>query len=551
MTDQKDDFQAQLAILRARFLQQLPEQLKQMTAALARAATEPDSDGLQALHHLAHRLHGSGGAFGFHALSTAAGELEQAIQQLTASPSSADGNAVERLGRLLGVLEHQSEATSTTMEVLPPGKSPSPASDTLARIHLLAQASPEMQELRQQLAYFGYAIEPLANWQALQALRADERGLALIDLDLLDAGVSLSAQADQPDMSLVFLSQQGDLATRLRAVRLGGSAFFQRPLDTTALIDAIDGLVTRAGRAPYRVLIVEDSSTLADYYALLLRQAGMQPRCLDTPLRVLDELTDFLPDIILMDLYLGACNGFELAAVIRQQATYAGIPIVFLSAERNLGKQMNAMRLGGDDFITKPVDPDRLAASLASRADRARGMRALMSRDSLTGLLNHTHFTDQLDIEVARARRQQQPFCLAMIDIDFFKAVNDQYGHPVGDRVIKSLARLLQQRLRKTDIIGRYGGEEFAVILWADLADSFRVLNDIREQFSHIRHQASDDSFHATISIGVTGWPQQDGSDALYEAADQALYQAKHQGRNQVVAAWDSIPPLPSQHHPA
>src|SRR6185503_1923102 len=133
-----------------------------------------------------------------------------------------------------------------------------------------------------------------------------------------------------------------------------------------------------------------------------------------------------------------------------------------------------------DDFLTKPIGEDRLVASLTARAQRARVLRSFMVRDSLTGVLNHSRLKAQLQIEVARSRRQGRRLAYAMIDIDHFKEVNDRHGHPAGDRVILSLSRLLQNRLRKTDIIGRYGGDEFAVILPdADGPTAVKVLAEI------------------------------------------------------------------------
>jgi CheY-like chemotaxis protein len=153
-----------------------------------------------------------------------------------------------------------------------------------------------------------------------------------------------------------------------------------------------------------------------------------------------------------------ACDGFELATVIRQQEEFVGISIVFLSAESNIGRQLFALRLGGDDFLIKPIEPDHLVSVVTSRVERSRVLRSFMVRDSLTGLLNHTAIKEQLEIQLARTRRLNGKLSFAMLDIDHFKTVNDTYGHSVGDRVLKSLSRLLQQRLRETDIVGRAGG---------------------------------------------------------------------------------------------
>ena len=165
-------------------------------------------------------------------------------------------------------------------------------------------------------------------------------------------------------------------------------------------------------------------------------------------------------------------------------------------------------------------------------------MRFFMERDSLTGLLNHSHLNQSLSKEVQRAERVGRPLCFAMIDLDLFKKVNDSHGHLTGDRVLKSLARYLQDRLRKTDLIGRYGGEEFGIILFnVDIENAKRIMDNIREDFSKIEQEAGERRFHVTFSCGIASYPDFDGPGPLTEAADGALYDAKENGRNQVVTA--------------
>jgi diguanylate cyclase (GGDEF)-like protein len=161
-----------------------------------------------------------------------------------------------------------------------------------------------------------------------------------------------------------------------------------------------------------------------------------------------------------------------------------------------------------------------------------------MLRDSLTGLLNHTAFKEHLSREIARVRRQGTPLAVALIDLDHFKTVNDTYGHPTGDRVVKSVARVLQRRLRRTDVIGRYGGEEFAV-LFPNTTErqAQRVVDEVRVTFAQVRHQSDSREFQVTFSGGVATCPPYDEAARLTEAADQALYAAKEAGRNCVVLA--------------
>ncbi|NTW98264.1 MAG: diguanylate cyclase, partial [Oscillochloris sp.] len=179
-----------------------------------------------------------------------------------------------------------------------------------------------------------------------------------------------------------------------------------------------------------------------------------------------------------------------------------------------------------------------LVAAVTSRIRRARVMRSQMLRDSLTGLFNHSVTEDLLAREISRARRNQSPLSMVLIDLDHFKQVNDRYGHAAGDRVLKSLSRMLQQRLRISDLIGRYGGEEFVVLMPDTEGQSaLRVIDSIRERFAQVRHRSGTAEFSVTFSGGVASFQTAGDAATLSESTDIALYQAKHHGRNQLVLA--------------
>lgn len=176
-----------------------------------------------------------------------------------------------------------------------------------------------------------------------------------------------------------------------------------------------------------------------------------------------------------------------------------------------------------------------MLATVEARVRRARILTSLMVRDGLTGLLNHTSIEEHLNRELGLQLRQGGELSYAMIDLDHFKQVNDQYGHAAGDRVIRGLARLLRQRFRQTDLLGRYGGEEFVVVLPAtDVKLAARLLNEVREAFSHIRFSEGEKQFSVTFSAGVASAPPFNDVVTLQGEADRALYRAKQAGRNQV-----------------
>ena len=539
----------QLAALRADYARQLPERIVQLEQAWREG--EPGSgEAFRPMARLAHGLAGSGGTFGFVHLSTASRELEQTLNLLADRGTAATPEEAAMVGMLVArVGEAALESPVPVAPASPKGGAPrgrAPAKpDETRRVYLIEDDVQLAQELASQLGHFGYAATVFHTVaEARSALREQLPDALIMDIGFPEgekAGIEAMVECRRSGLTLpplVFITSHRDFATRLDAVRAGGRAFFTKPVEVGTLADKLDELTSQAEPDPFRVLIVEDSPLLAAVYSHTLEQAGMLTRQVTDPLRVMEMLEDFSPELILMDMYMPGASGDEVARVLRQQESHVGVPIVFLSGETDKGKQLAAMGLGADEFLVKPIRPDHLVSSVAARIERYRTLRSFMIRDSLTGLLNHTKMEEQLDIEVERARRQGRPLSFAMIDLDHFKRVNDTYGHPTGDKVLKSLSRLLQQRLRKVDVIGRYGGEEFAVVL-TDTGgeDAVRVLDGIRRDLAAIRQHGENSEFSVTFSCGVASFPDHGTPQDIGSAADKALYRAKQTGRNRVVLA--------------
>ncbi len=414
----------------------------------------------------------------------------------------------------------------------------------IRKILLIEDDDAEADLLTTQLGQFGYAVQRLGSAAEISSAVEQTHPTALLvglpsGDDATETIERLAAQ--EPAESLppvIFLSPDPQMRIRLAAVRAGAGALLMRPVSMIDLVDTLDPLSVDHIEDPFRVLIVDDDPRICKYYQMILAEAGMETKICNKPLESFEVLSEFRPELIIMDLYMPECRGKELAAVIRQEPSFDSIPIVFLSAEDDLLKQLDVMTIGGDDFLTKPIRPEHLVMAVYTRARRFRSLRSMMLRDSLTGLLNHTTTQAHLDIEIDRMRREGKPLGFAVIDLDHFKRVNDTYGHSAGDRVIKTLSSLLRQRLRSTDITGRTGGEEFAVALSGTTAESaLTIMNDVRESFQMIRQHYDGGEFTVTMSCGVAGFPEFGDATALTDAADRALYQAKGAGRNQVVLA--------------
>lgn len=408
-----------------------------------------------------------------------------------------------------------------------------------------------VSECSVQMGHYGYTSHSFHTTEAFErGLEMAEPIALIVDLDLLEGEgeevekslASLMRKASErahSPLPMMVVSSHGDFYARLKAVRCGCAAFFSKPVNVSLLLDKLDAVISNAYVSePFRILVVDDSETMIRFIQRTLQNANMKVHVETQADRVLAAVAEFHPDLILTDMYMPFCDGQDLSRIIRQYESYTSLPIVFLSSETDIKKQMAAMQIGADDFLTKPVDPDHLIASITTRVQRHRVLSSFMVRDSLTGLLNHTKLKQHLEQTIQKAHRSKLDIAFAMIDIDHFKSVNDTYGHPTGDRVIKSLSRLLQRRLRKTDAIGRYGGEEFAVILWeTDAQMAARLIDKIRDDFSKIEQRHEGKKFSCTFSAGVASFPVYLDAQSISSAADKALYVAKHSGRNQVMIA--------------
>jgi diguanylate cyclase (GGDEF)-like protein len=402
-------------------------------------------------------------------------------------------------------------------------------------------------ELRAEAARAGHRV---VQWLGVQAAVA---GLAnappaslLVDVDDFEAAELEIVLAARPaSVPFVFVGgSTHDVAPRLMAVRAGAAAYFGKPVSAQHMAEKLDALMAERPTQPYRVLVVDDEALLATLYVRALEHSGMIAAAATDPMQVLALIDEFQPDLILMDMQMPGCSGSELSAVIRLDPSRFSIPIVFLSTEDLQDRRITALRGGGDDFLVKPIPLDRLVDEVAIRAERARTVSSFMLRDGLTGLYNHATLMQLFEVEVARAARNGKPLAFAMLDVDHFKSVNDTHGHPAGDRVLRALSNHLQQRLRRTDVIGRYGGEEFAIVLSdADAANAERVMEAIRESFEAKLHHAAQGEFQVTVSGGVATFPEVREPYRLVEVADRALYVAKRAGRNRILMAGSEARP--------
>ncbi len=547
------NIKSKLSAMAEEYKTQLPDRYDKIMEAFRLAHTSTSAAELNTLRLLLHKLSGSGATFGFTELSVESKKMVRYLDYFLRSnkfPRKEDWEKFETLLQPLrricvpdSAFEELEELEEVEKEIKRDKAFVFKESGESKIVTVVKSEDLSLTEITEQLGYFGYTINRISDIDDLEDdLKKGRKKLLLVHVNMLHKDISFSVSIKRLKdkykdfFSIIFISASGDFSLRMEAVRTGADAFFAFPFDIEVLVDKMDHLISYSTEPPYHILLIDDDPEQIAYYAFILQQAGMITSVATDPEKVLQILVEAKPEIILMDMYMPKCSGLELASIIRQQEAFVNIPIMFLSVESDMDKQFNAYKFGADGFFVKPIKPEHLLSAIKTKAERNRALRFFMERDSLTGLLNHSNLKENITIETLRAKRVKSSLCFAMIDIDHFKNVNDTYGHPVGDRVLKSLSRLLRDRLRRTDIIGRYGGEEFGIILLnTNGSNAKEVMDEVRENFARIKHKSEKEDFFVTFSCGISEFPAIDDPELLNVAADKALYVAKESGRNQTV----------------
>ena len=539
-----EDIQQQLATLRLEFAANLVVRVDQIIADLNTLADHSDPQSMQ--HDIFRQLHslsGSAGTFGFYQLSEQSRQLELILKDAITDSKLLKNKTRDSL--ILGLQALQpliNDGPEVTPSVQPLIESSATPSEIQRLIYVVEDEAFQGQDLCLQLQHYGFRTHLFSSATDAQKMIEMQLPDALVLDIILPEGVLAGTEfaneirhlLEEPVPAL-FISQRKDWEARLAAVRAGGIAYLEKPLDISELVNHLDLITQRVGREPYRVLVVDDTEELAQHYSLILRQAGMHTRVLTDPVNILEQMTNFQPELILLDFYFPRITGLEVARVLRQHQTYFSIPIVFLSTETDRKIQLETLQQG-DDFLVKPIDDKQLICTIESRIERSRTLSELMYHDGLTGLLNQITLKRRVESELARSLRQNEPLCYLMLDIDLFKQVNDRFGHAIGDRVLKSLAQLLTDRLRKTDLIGRYGGEEFGIIMPNTSPEAaLGIIEKLRVSFSQLNFQSDSEEFKCSFSCGISSSTAFRQENKLIEAADDAMYQAKKSGRNRTV----------------
>ena len=551
-TDGKS-LQDQLWEIRSKYEAELPHKIAQIEAGWNRIATAYDHDILAKVHIAAHSVVGTSSTLGLRDVAAHVKHFELLVAGVIArdeAPTEEEFVLARDLLRrtrqeLLGQSPESAAAAQPppstrahiTVSIAPPVPVASPRAKPVI---VVAQDAEVAQVVSRGIVQFGFAPRVFPSSVGVREAVAEGKARALlIDLSLPKrrGGAVELVTALREEFSVippvVFLGDKDIFDTRAMAARAGGEAFVAKPVDISLLVDALGALSCINEQGPYRVLIMADTDRSAEYLTRVLNAAGMTTNATSTPSDAFDAIHGLLPDVIVVDERVRQADAVDLVQVMRQHRLYGEIPFVLLSLDPRIEAQVRRVGRGADDYVDRTRGTEFLTTVVQERARRSRMLRAFAVHDPLTGLLNNNRTMEELRRSVMRAARECQEICFAKADIDGTDTINASHGAAVGDEVIRSFGTLLYDRLRRTDVVGRLGGDVFGVVMpntraWA----AARVLDEIRSTFAANPMRVGGKGIHVAVTIGVAEFPRCEDVGSLHEAAERALAAAKHNGRN-------------------
>lgn len=293
------------------------------------------------------------------------------------------------------------------------------------------------------------------------------------------------------------------------------------------------------------ILYIEDSASTAFLITATLEDQGYSVDHYLTAEEGIDAFNDHYYDLLLTDVVLTDLSGLAVVRTVRDSASpeKKSLPIIAISSFNDSARKLELFAAGINDYVTKPVLNEELLARIDSLVksrqlliklnNKQQQLERLALTDQLTALYNRHYLMDIAPKKIKQAQRQGYPVCLIVIDIDFFKAINDQHGHAVGDEVLKAVASQLSGGIRWEDVVARFGGEEFVILLdHCDKDGAIKIADDLRKSIESLMPS----EIKVTASFGVSELkPEESDFSTLFSRADEAVYDAKETGRNKVV----------------
>ncbi len=494
-----------------------------------------DQDLRRTAEREAHKLAGSLTTFGFPEGSRLARELEQTFQGDSPLVQAQALHLSEQVLALRRELEQPTVAESSHVPV---------------EAHSVLLVIDDDRELADRISADspakGVRTEVATTLAAArQAILGQCPDVVLLNLsitpELEDSLVLMDELAGRsPPVPVLVRSANDGFIDRVEVARSGGRGFLPRTLPPAQLLDVVANVLEQRRTADAKVMAVDDDPEMLSVLKALLVNEGIEVSELANPLDFWNTLEEVAPDLLILDVDMPHANGIELCQMVRNDPNWGGLPVLFLTANRNEETVRQLFQAGADDYVVKPILGPELVTRVLNRLERTRLQRSVAEKDPLTGLANQHKSEQGLHQFLGLAHMYSQPLCLGLLDLDHLKEINFQHGHAAGDQVLRRLAQFLMGSFRNEDVVGRWDGAEFVVGMYGMTRDDgVQRLAELSETVrGEVFWDADDVQFRVTCSAGVVQYPE-DGEDfsSLYRSASEALSQAKAAGGNQVLAA--------------
>ena len=327
---------------------------------------------------------------------------------------------------------------------------------------------------------------------------------------------------------ILYVSDTDRLELRIKAIRAGGMAFLTPPFNTVEIGKKLSELRDRSTVRDHRILVVEDDSSQAEFTASILNKAGFETTIVTDPMQTLDRLREFAPDLIIMDIYMPEVDGIELTSIIREYNEYASIPIIFLSGEQDTERQVDALSVGGDDFITKPIRPKQLIAIVDNRIRRSVLLRRAQYVSPDSQLLTKVQFLERITTLLSTDPMHVQSTGILLLSPDNGALLNKQLGSDAFKQLIIEVAREAERQLEERDAIGQLDEHALGIACRRHNDHEVRELaTRLHEAVAERGFRIRDTSHSITAGIGLAFASHADNdANNLINHARVALQQA-------------------------
>jgi len=448
-----------------------------------------------------------------------------------------------------------------------------------ATVLVVDDLEPNIKLLEAKLLAEYYTIFTANNGvSALEILSQNKIDVVLLDvmmpgMDGFETCKKIKENPETTHIPVVMVTALSELEDRVKGLESGADEFLTKPINDIALFARVKSLARmktvidelklrntinaelgatvielKDNFLESKILLFDDDVIQAKNVKEQLSELSGQVKVL-TSLDEIDALGVFVPDLVIISCQIDTVDPLRIAVTLRSKPNFKNSVLMMLADEENIPMVIKGMELGINDYFMYPVDKSELKARVRTQLRRKQyqdNLRTeleesvdLSTKDGLTAVFNRRYFDIHVKQMVQKSQETKKPICIMMFDMDHFKQVNDTYGHPAGDAVLKTLASVLKASFRVTDLIARYGGEEFIVLLNnIELQETLKIAEKTRAliEATEFAIPAPIGVIHKTTSIGVVEYNQGDTVEEFVSKVDKALYEAKETGRNKVVA---------------